>query len=167
MRKRVAGAAILVAVGIGIWLSNLFNGLGPGGAGTNIGMNPDTQVSLDGATISGGTGDAGTGSHEGRATAPAIPTVVIDEREFYLEQSGGGETMLIPTDAAQEDRLIPTDVEHITVLVRKTKPNDDGIRVQIKRRRSSRPSAETALNNALHQAGITEEQILRHGGFAD
>ncbi len=165
MRKRVAGATILVAVGIGIWLSNLFNGLGPGGAGTNIGMNPETMVSLDSGTIAGGTGNAG--SHAEEPAAPAIPTVVIDERDFYLEQSAGDETKLIPTDAAQKAQLIPTDVRHIVTLVQQTEPNSDGIRIQIKRRRSSRPSAETALDNALHQAGITEEQILRHSGFVD
>ena len=43
MKKRVGGAVILVAIGIGIWLNSLFNGIGPGGEGTNVGLSKDVQ----------------------------------------------------------------------------------------------------------------------------
>lgn len=166
MRRRVAGAAILVAMGIGIWLSSLFKGLGPGGDGSRGAFAPQPRAEVGNADLSPRDTPESV-SAPGVRTGAAIPTVVIDERQYFLENHGGDVTRLIPTDVSAETQLIPTDVAHIVALVQQTEPNDDGIRVQIKRRRSSRPSAETALDKALHEAGVTDEQILRHSGFVD
>lgn len=157
MKKRVAGAVILVAIGVGIWLSNLFKGIGPGGEGTEVALSPDTLASVD---TSQGNGAGGANADTSNADATqVVPTVLIDEREFFLESPA--------EDGASERQLIPMDVTEIAALARNAAPNADGIRIQVKRRRSSRPSAETALAEALHAAGLSDEQILHHTGFVD
>ncbi|MGD9854783.1 MAG: hypothetical protein AB7U20_07510, partial [Planctomycetaceae bacterium] len=127
---------------------------------------PQTLSSVESSEVAG-SGESELARDAGGRISPEIPTVVIDERQFYMEKSGGDATKLIPTDATANTELIPTDVTHIVTLVEQAEPNADGIRLQIKRRRSSRPSAETALDEALHKAGVTEDQILRHRGFVD
>ena len=155
MKKRVAGGVVLVAIGIGIWLSNLFNGLGPGGAGTNVGMNPDTLVSvnLDASTAAEAAQESET---EAGVVGSGRPVVVIDDLEYFLEQRTG-----------ENVEYVPVALERIVALAQGAEPDADGIRVQIKRRGSSRQSAETALDAALSSAGVTEQQIQRHAGFVE
>jgi hypothetical protein len=157
MRKRVAGGVVLVAIGIGIWLSNLFTGIGPGGAGSNIGLNPEINATLQNDETT--TGDTSLTSVQGEqpgSGAPERPIVVIDAQEYFLEQR-----------TADGSEYVPASLEQIVELARKAEPDEDGIRVQIKRRGSSRQSAETALNAALRDAGLGEEQIQQHAGFVD
>lgn len=154
MKKRVAGGVVLVAIGIGIWLSNLFTGIGPGGAGTNVGANPDVAVSLQQSESAGG----GTTS-EVSATGgvpDGRPVVVIDGQEYFLESRADGAT-----------DYIPTTLDQIVEMATSAEPDADGIIVQIKRRGSSRQSAETALDTALREAGVTPEQIQRHAGLLE
>ena len=155
MKKRVAGGVVLVAIGIGIWLSNLFNGIGPGGAGTDVGMNPDLAVSLDSSDSTGGASETPTDDTAAAGIA-GLPVVLIDGQEYFLEQRTGATT-----------KYVPATLDEIVKLVKSTEPDEDGLRVQIKRRGSSRHSAESALDAALHEAGVSEEQIQRHTGFVD
>jgi hypothetical protein len=157
MRKRVAGGVVLVAIGIGIWLSNLFTGIGPGGAGSNIGLSPDINATLENSEST--TGDTSLTSVEGTAagsSAPERPIVLIDAQEYFLEQR-----------TADGPEYVPTSLQEIARLAQQAEPDADGIRVQIKRRGSSRHSAEAALDAALREAGLREEQIQRHGGVID
>lgn len=158
MKKRVAGGVVLVAVGIGIWLSNLFQGIGPGGSGTNVGMNPQVAVSLDAADVPPEESESSSSSTEGVAAIPAggLPVVVIDDQVYFLEVRREGTT-----------EYQPTSLDKIVELAKNSRPNADGLRVQIKRRGSSRPSAEAALDAALREAGLQEEQIQRHAGFIE
>jgi hypothetical protein len=158
MRKRVAGGVVLVAIGIGIWLSNLFTGIGPGGAGSNIGLSPDINVALDNSESTTGSETSLTSMEaEGSgSSAPQRPIVVIDAQEYFLEQR-----------TADGPEYVPTSLDEIIRLAQQAEPDADGIRVQIKRRGSSRHSAEAALDAALRQAGLSEEQIQRHGGIVD
>lgn len=157
MKKRVAGGVVLVAIGIGIWLSNLFNGLGPGGAGTNIGLSPQINATLDNEEST--SGETSLTSIEDTSAAAGVherPVVVIDAQEYFLEKR--------TPDGTQ---YVATPLEQIVEMARQAEPDADGIRVQIKRRGSSRQSAEAALDAALREAGLGEEQIQRHAGFID
>jgi hypothetical protein len=157
MRKRVAGGVVLVAIGIGIWLSNLFTGIGPGGAGSNIGLSPDISVTLENSEST--TGDTSHTSLEGEtagSSAPERPIVVIDAQEYFLENR-----------TADGSEYVPTSLGAIVEMAQQAQPDADGIRVQIKRRGSSRHSAEAALDAALREAGLRDEQIQRHAGFVE
>lgn len=155
MKKRVAGGVVLVAIGVGIWLSNLFNGIGPGGDGSNVGLSPDVSVSLENASPA--TGEVSDEPAEGTPmSATERPVVVIDAQEYFLEQRQGETTA-----------YVPVSLEQIVEQAKTATPDADGIRVQIKRRGSSRHSAESALDTSLHNAGITDEQIQRHTGFVE
>lgn len=157
MKKRVAGGGLLVAIGIGIWLSNLFTGIGPGGSGSNIGVSPEINATLENDEST--AGETSLTSLEGTASgsaAPERPIVVIDAQEYFLEQR-----------TTEGTEYVPTTLHEIAELARQAEPDADGIRVQIKRRGSSRHSAEAALDAALRAAGLSEEQIQRHAGFVD
>lgn len=157
MRKRVAGGVVLVAIGIGIWLSNLFTGIGPGGAGSNIGLSPDINATLEkGESTAGDTSLTSLEGETSGSTAPERPIVVIDAQEYFLEQR-----------TADGSEYVPTSLEEIVKIAQQAEPDADGIRVQVKRRGSSRHSAEAALDAALREAGLSEEQIQRHAGFVD
>jgi hypothetical protein len=157
MRKRVAGGVVLVAIGIGIWLSNLFTGIGPGGAGSNIGLSPDINATLENSEST--TRDTSLTSTEGTASGSSAterPIVVIEAQEYFLEQR-----------TPDGPEYVPTSLEEIVRFAQQAEPDADGIRVQIKRRGSSRHSAEAALDAALREAGLNEEQIQRHAGVVD
>lgn len=157
MRKRVAGGVVLVAIGIGIWLSNLFTGIGPGGSGSNIGLSPDINATLENdESTAGDTSLTSIESETSGSAAAQRPIVVIDAQEYFLEKR-----------TADGPEYVPASLDEIVRLAQQAEPDADGIRVQIKRRGSSRHSAEAALDAALRQAGLSEEQIQRHGGFVE
>lgn len=158
MRKRVAGAGILVAIGIGMWLSSLFKGLGPGGEGEGIGRSETVSVNTDTSEVSVDTATERTPTNAGRESLVegVVPTVLIDGRQFLLQGGAGG-----------EENFRPTDIEEIVRLARQAQPGEDGIRVSIKRRRSSRVLAETELKDALSRAGIQQAEILELPGFVE
>src|SRR5690606_31146675 len=136
----------------------LFTGIGPGGAGSNIGLSPDINATLENSESTNGT-DTSLTSLEGDASgssAPQRPIVVIDAQEYFLEHR-----------TPEGTEYVPTSLDEIVEMARKAEPDADGIRVQIKRRGSSRHSAEAALDAALREAGLSEEQIQRHAGFVE
>jgi hypothetical protein len=159
MRKRVVGAGLLVAIGIGIWLSSLFKGLGPGGSGTGFGLT-DKQYTSVGSGQSDGSLPVSTSST--RDAAPESPdtrkrpTVLIDGHSYLLQ---------LGTDA--EEGFKPVELSEIVRLAQRAEPDANGIRVHIKRRANSRTSAEIDLVNALDEAGVQPQEIQQYGAFVE
>jgi hypothetical protein len=154
--RRAAGAGVLVAIGIGIWLSNLFKGWGPGGSAEGLGRDENVLVSVEGADQdSGSTADSpAAGTSGGPGTS--APVVLIDNRD-YLLQSGSGDTTA----------YTPTTVEDIIRLALAFEPGEDGIRLQLQRRRTARASTEAALTAALRAAGVADSAVQWQSGFVD
>ncbi len=154
MRKRVGGAIILVAVGIGIWLNSLFTGIGPGGDDSNVGRNEEFNVSVQNNEIL----PSATTEQPGEINIPAgsVPIVLIDDRQ-YLLQSGEG----------AEETFQPVTLAEVVRLTQAAQPGEDGIQLHIKRRETSRASTESALSDALRQAGVPDNAVQQHAGFVE
>ncbi len=151
MKKRVTGGVILVAIGLGIWLSSLFNGLGPGGEGEGFGETSRVAVNVDDAELRSETANVALLVDE------AVPTVLISERNYLLLVDE-------PKGSAAEK---PVTLAEIVRLAKDATPDADGIRIQIKRAGSSRAGTEAELDAALSAAGIPETSIRRHPQFVD
>ena len=59
----------------------------------------------------------------------------------------------------------PASLDQIVKLAEKMKGDEDGIRVRISRRGTSRATAEMALQDRLQAAGLSEESIRQEEGF--
>lgn len=157
MKKRVGGAIVLVAVGIGIWLNSLFTGIGPGGDNSGVGRNDEVNVSLDNADTSANiTSTDSTSETSVEATIPigAVPTILIDDRQYLLQVESGA-----------EENFQPIGLDEIVRLTQAAQPGEDGIRLHIKRRETSRASTESALTDALRRAGVSDNAVQHHAGF--
>ena len=59
----------------------------------------------------------------------------------------------------------PASLDQIVKLAEKMKGDEDGIRVRISRRGTSRATAEMALQDRLSTAGVSQESIRQEEGF--
>ena len=155
MKKRVGGAIVLVAVGIGIWLNSLFTGIGPGGEGTNVGLSPDLAVNVE---TSEKPMESTASDQPSNVSIPAgsVPTILIDDRQYLLQL---GDSI--------EESFQPIEISEVVRLAKEAQPGQDGIRLHIKRRETSRASAESALTDALREAGVPDNAIQMHAGFVE
>ncbi|MCA9076917.1 MAG: hypothetical protein KDA93_17965 [Planctomycetaceae bacterium] len=159
MKKRVGGAIILVAVGIGIWLNSLFTGIGPGGDDSGVGRNDEVNVSLENAEVPTNvnpTDSTSDTSAEATIPAGAVPTILIDDRQYLLQVGSGA-----------EENFQPIALDQVVSLAQAAQPGEDGIRLHIKRRETSRASTESALTDALRQAGVSDNAVQHHAGFVE
>ncbi|MBX3436097.1 MAG: hypothetical protein KF861_01310 [Planctomycetaceae bacterium] len=158
MRKRVVGATLLVAIGIGVWLSSLFKGLGPGGEGTGVGHSDNVSVSLKSShsAVESRTTPASADADGVSQSAGTVPTVLIDGHQFLLQQGAGG-----------EESFRPAELDEIVRLATQAQPGDDGVRIHVKRRQSARATAETALYEALQRARIEPHAIHEQKAFVE
>ncbi len=159
LRKRTWLVTVLAAgVFIGSKFPGLWRGFGGGGEGMipfgtsgPAGGEPDStdtnSPDSDPSDDRESTTAEGSGSNEQTAekSEPAVVTVVIAERSFLLR-------------SPDEDQSITT--AEVVDLVKRAVGDADGIRLRIIRDPSSRPSAETALQDALADGGILEQEIL-------
>jgi hypothetical protein len=72
-------------------------------------------------------------------------TAIIDGREIFLKNS------------LEES---PISASQLAGLVREADGNEDGIRLRVLRRRSSRVSTETELQDALRQAEVPDAAVF-------
>lgn len=137
--RNVAAVMLVLGVAAGVWMSDLWKGLG-GGSGLGLG---------DGKKSPARSAD------EGRETAPELGVdgpastthagqtvrVIIRDRDYFLKE-GRQETPL------PLDRLVDT--------VRDVSGDDDGVRLRVYRAESARVTAELELREALQKAEIPE-----------
>lgn len=155
LRKRTwLVGAMAAGVMIGARFPHLWKGLGTGwGLGT---PGSGDSASTTGDSSESSSEDQAGSTSDVLASLPAaepLPapetiefiTVLIQERSFSLRSAGETE---------------PIEIAEILDLVKRAVGDADGIRLRIVRDPSSRPSAETALQSALAEAGISEHEVL-------
>lgn len=157
MKRRVTiGGGLILAVGIlAGWLSGLFTGFGRGGTGDGTQAN----VGAANSTVSN-TNPKQTKNEKKPAETVERPTdvveVLIDDREYLVQQI---------IDGKSEYRSI--DLARLVELAKNASGNDDGIRVRITRKTTSRVLAEKQLGEALAEAGLSKEAITWEEGTID
>lgn len=156
LKKRTwLGAAVAAGVIIGMNFPEFWKGFGGGGPNL-IGLGPSgtgSQTLLVSTNSQPARAPERTGGT--KESAPEIPEtikVVIAERSFSLRSNEGEQ---------------PVELAEVIRQVRRATGDADGIRLRIYRKSSSRPSAESALQSALAEAGIPEDAVLWVPGTGD
>ncbi len=153
--RNVLGAVLVAGIAAGVYLGGVWKGFG-GGSMQGIGIgdpsptptqkSSDSKVGAKGDTKSVVVTDSDPDREKTSTVsgpAPQVVKVVIADRSYFLRSADG--------DQAAELKQV--------VSVAKTAIGDeDGIRVRVYRKLSSRTAAEIALRDALVAAGITDEQ---------
>lgn len=152
LKKRTwLGVAVAAGVLVGMNLPDFWKGFGGGGGPNPLGLGPpagnrpapsDTDAKEPAVSTVTHTRESEGARSSG--LSPAIK-VVIAERSLWLR-------------SGDEER--PIEVAEVVELVKRSAGDADGIRLRIYRKPSSRPSAESALQSALADAGIPENAIL-------
>ena len=152
-KRNILGAVLVAGIAAGVYLGNVWKGFG-GGSIQGIGIGDPspkpTQKSSDSTQAAKNDTKNGVEPKSDPASdktsteqAPQVVKVVIADRSYFLRSADG--------DQAAELKQV--------VSVAKTAAGDeDGIRVRVYRKLSSRTAAEIALRDALVAAGITDEQ---------
>jgi len=158
MKKRLTIAGVLVvAVGIVAGKMGMFPGLGNGS-----GSNADTQVSVgaENPTPPPKKSDPPIATPENDTDSktstdpPNVLEVIIDDRSYQLRQSSDG-----------KEEYVAIELPALISLAKKTPGDEDGIRVRISRRESSRLSAESQLQEELTKAGLSRSAIQWREGL--
>lgn len=154
--RRMAGAALVIGVLVGIWLGDLFKGFGwgPGDSQSVVTSKSDQPPEENIPSESTSNEDQAADLVGYHATEPAstpeepivqgIVKVLIDGRSYFLRM------------ASKKQEI---SLEDLVLLIAKTPPDDDGLRVIIDRTETSRVSAEDNLFEALKRAGISTNEI--------
>lgn len=154
--RNVLGGVLVAGIAAGLYLGDLFKGFGFGnslGLGTG-GKSNSSQESKQGT-------DEGAAKTvvQSKTTITPEPTrkpakkqnnhhvvkIVIADRSYFVRSTEGDQA---------------TDLAELVELVNSATGDDDGIRVRIYRKPTSRTSTELALRDALLEAGVKEEQTV-------
>lgn len=148
MNKRTAAAGIVaIGIAIGMYLNGWFKGAGTGSdgdSGTASTTTPgeatrdDEDRRMLASTITETSADAPRESN-------TVLEVIVADDSYELRGNGG--------------TLEPVELGRVIDLAKETTPDDSGIRVRIFKRKSSLPTAEITLKNALELAGLPEQSI--------
>jgi len=160
-RRRVAGGLVGVGILIGAliwsWLPR-FGGplafVGEQGSPTN---EANQEKSLPEAPPAEDRADRPAEPERDASPRPANPQVLqvlIDGREYFVQASG-----------SSTGDYRPVSLDELVALALNATGDEDGIRVRITRRGSSRATAEMALRDRLVAAGLTDEAIRWEAGF--
>jgi hypothetical protein len=157
-KRNILGAVLVAGIAVGVYLSDLFKGfgLGDGTASktTQESTEPDdatentaqTVASIDSAASIDPTTPPDL---EKPAAVPAqasqVVKVVIADRSYFVRSPEGDQS---------------AELKQVVALAGAASGDEDGIRVRVYRRLSSRTTAEIALRDALVAAGITDEQTV-------
>jgi hypothetical protein len=148
--RKVLGASVLGALGLGIFLGQYLPKLGlfPGGSGIGLGESaPPTGIKNTESNPSESTALAATpDAEQPRPDGTAPITVRIDGHDFVLIDAAG---------QAQTASL-----EEIVKAIQTAQPNPRGLRVRIAPTPEARAKSESDLKEALRSAGIPETEIV-------
>lgn len=165
---RMVGVLVLTGIGIGALLSYVLPdfgfGLGSGGFGNPPATGSKTMVGTTSDTVTDTVSDSTSGtstettvpvedpSEGGESTEPTAPVatvfVLIDGREYLLRRGPEGKAPYKPADLAA-----------VIEAAQAATGDDNGIRVRIAQKSSSRETTERALRMELEQAGIPGDAI--------
>jgi hypothetical protein len=150
MGRKVLGASVLGALGLGIFLGQYLPKLAlfPGGSGIGLGEPaPPTSIKTTQTNPSESTALASNEEPEKpRPDGTAPITVRIDGHDFVL------------VDAAGKSQ--PATLEEIVKAIQTAEPNERGLRVRIAPTPEARAKSESDLKEALRAAGIPETEIV-------
>ncbi len=145
------GALIGVAMVYGL-LNGLFSGFGGNGPGSGaqaLVSNGNNSMSMPDASQSKPPVE-----NETPPESTDVVNVLIDERSYFIR---------LLVDGKGEYRRI--ELPELVNLAKAARGNEDGIRVRVSRRESSRASAENLLQEKLLGAGLRKESIHLQKGF--
>lgn len=160
-KRNVLGGLLIAGIAIGLYLGDLWNGFG-GGNSLGVGQG-------DGKSTSEAKNEAEnseTSTTVVQATAPIKPDrpaqipgqplpvvkAVLDERTYFVRSDTGD---------------VATDLEQLVQLAKRATGDDYGVKIRIYRRPKSLPATELALQDALVEAGLNEDQIVWIGNPID
>lgn len=157
-KRNILGAVLVAGIALGVYLSDLFKGFGLGDGtaskttqestepGDSADSTAQTVASIDSAHLVEPDSQPDPGKS---AVVPPPVTdvvkVVIADRSYFVRSPEGDQS---------------TELKQIVALAGAATGDEDGIRVRVYRRLSSRAAAENELRDALIAAGITDEQTV-------
>ncbi|MBM84271.1 MAG: hypothetical protein CMJ78_27260 [Planctomycetaceae bacterium] len=149
--KRITFGAILVAgVVIGTYLNDMLPKMGAGvgigaqASSTTPDLRPDGEQPEE------------PKDEPPKLARPEILEVLIDNRDFLVR-------MLVDGEA----RYQQLSMKELITFAKQVPGNDDGIKVKIARRESSRATAEMELRDQLLEAGIKDSAVLWQKDFVE
>ena len=157
MKNRLIAAGAAVILAIGIYLGNLFQGLGLG-EGDSGG---ETLVSL--ASNESSTPPDAEPRTDASASASQDALTLVVQKDGYAVQHG--------TDAAGS--FAPSTLDDIIQSVTEAQPDTNGDRVRLSYSRHAEMGADEALSKRLQAppeqggAGLLSEEIIKVSGFVD
>jgi hypothetical protein len=156
MNKRLLGAAAVVILAVGMYLGNLFRGLGLGGgsgAGENDRGDGGTQVNVTDPSAT----PTPTPSNTAVADSPDVLTVLVEADQYQIQQG---------TD--EDAQFEPAELSEVVARSRDAAGDEHGVRIRLRFRRNAQTGAINDLYQALQsQAGVQREEIIEAAGYVD
>ena len=145
--KRLIGGAAMLAIAAMLIFRDSGAGFNPSITGI---ASPETSPPEAPKNVNATPQDVPVLSPEdAAAVSSGVLSVLIDERRFFIRIT-----------EQPEPRYRSSDLTDLVQLARKTDGDGNGIRVQILRRETARPSAEQDLITALQSAGVSRDSII-------
>lgn len=149
-KRNILGAVLVAGIVAGVYLGDIWKGFG-GGSITGVGVtDPGTSKGPSKESGESGTSkpaavatDSEPDTNKTAASILEVVKIVIADGSYYLRSNDGDE---------------PADLKRVVAVAKTATGDEDGIRVRVYRKLSSRAATEVALQDALVAAGITEEQ---------
>jgi len=142
MKKSTKLGGTILAVGLIIGAMFSF---GPGLGTGDDGNDGDTLVSMS-ETIPPMPNTEPT--EENLRIPEGVLNILIDDRTYFVEKMD-----------ADGKQFAPVELEELIELSKKSKPNAEGIRINVSRKKKARATAEEQLQQALSEAGLLETSI--------
>ncbi len=174
-KKTVVGVLVAGLIGLGIWLSNLFQGFGTGqgnggpDAPSTAREDPSAREELpeDVSVSIAAASDAAIRPPDqaaGTIDSPLemLPVLIVEEGYRIPNELGVDVSSL---GSALSDHFRPAELAEVVRLAEATTGNEHGIRVLILWHRTSTSGADKRLRQALLEAGIPQTEIHRRTGY--
>ena len=160
-KRNILGAVLVAGIAVGLYFGDLWKGFG-GGNSLGVGTTDHSSTSVKDPDAEKRDANAKTGE-TAKTVAPSntdidveksiasipgthrVVKVVIADRSYFVRSTIGD---------------VPTDLNQLVKLVKAATGDEDGIRIRIYRRPTSRTTTELALRDALLDAGIAEEHVV-------
>jgi hypothetical protein len=157
MRRAKWGIGAVVVVGAAWLLSRFFNGGGLGtGDGTNVALPskdtaPAARLDEDRDAPPQDEPETATVATQGEEKSigeGGVVEALIDGRNFFLKRGSG------------DAEWVPAEPDVIAGYARQAPGDQSGVKVVVRRKGSSLPSAEQELTESLRAAGVTGTEIV-------
>lgn len=180
LRRRVVAGAAIGILALGIWLGNMFKGLGPGGgteggaerssASGENGAAEDGQLSVTlGTPQASGAASPSNAANSSRPSPEGAPAeilgVLLYEDGYRLPRDTTLDVTTLSNPVSPQ--FAPATLEEVVSRARLATGSPSGIRVLIFRHLSSTIGAKQKLLQALHEAGVRDGEIHQRTDYYD